>query len=165
MKYDAEALLNDLENIIKQNLNNKIAEIQAEKEALLGSSNFNVPSVDENAYFDTLDGRESNWNPYVYYGVGDNSPIEIASAEASELSLFFTVVLTNDANDPNVYRKMLRYIRALQEVVSENFDEIAEASNFKITTLTPSDMRDMDGEDEMGLLHKIGGVAITTAIS
>jgi len=160
MKYDLERLLDDLLAIVKTNLNTKINEIQAEKTTLLGQGNFAVPLIDDNAWFDSLDERTVNFDPYVYYGVNDNRVIEQAGAEASEVQIFFTVVLHYDGSDTAMFRKMLRYIRALQEIVSENFDAIQCASNLTVSTMTPVDLKDLDGDT----FHKIGGVVINTSI-
>jgi len=161
MKYDAERLITDLLDLFKTNLNSRITKIQAEKQTLLGANNFDVPQIDDAAWFDALDDRVANFNPYIYYGLNDNTVIEIASAESSDLTAFFTVVLANDGNDPLISRKMLRYIRALQEISSRHFGDIAEASSLIVTTITPKDLKDLD----TGTFHKIGGVAIKTAIS
>jgi hypothetical protein len=160
-KYDSEMLLNDLFTIVKQNLNSKISEIQAEKTALLGDQNFVVPLINDKAWFDTLDDKTANFDPYVYYGLNDNTVIELASAESSELAIFFTVVLHYNGNDATMYRKMLRYIRALQEIVREHFDSIPEVARFQVRTIVPNDLRDLDTSE----MHKIGGVVINTAIA
>lgn len=160
MKYDTERLLDDLLAIMKSNLNTKISEIQAEKDTLLGAGNFAVPLIDDNAWFDSLDDKTVNFDPYVYYGVNDNNVIELAGAESSEVQVFFTVVLHYNGSDASMFRKMLRYIRALQEVVGANFDAISCASNLTVSTVTPTDLKDLDGDT----FHKIGGVVISTAI-
>lgn len=160
-KYDTESLISDLLEIIKSNLNTKISEIQAEKTVLLGSANFAVPLIDDQAWFDSLDERTVNFDPYVYFGVNDNTVIELAGAETSEVQVFFTVVLHYNGNDANMYKKMLRYIRALQEVVSETFDRLPEVARFQVRTVAPNDLRDIDGET----FHKIGGVVISTVIA
>jgi len=161
VKYDTERLLNDLKEIVQSNLNTKINEIQAEKATLLGASNFAVPEVHDDAWFDSLDDKTVNFDPYVYYGVSDNTVIELAGAETSDVSIFFTVVLHYNGSDAAMFRKMLRYIRALQEIVAENFDAIPCASNLTVKTISPTDMKDLDGDT----FHKIGGVVINTAIS
>lgn len=159
-RYDAEQLLNDIFEIVKANLNTKLNEIKVEKDALLGSGNFAVPLIEDNAWFDSLDEKTANFDPYVYYGVNDNSVIELASAESSQLTIFFTVVLHYNGDDANMYKKMLRYIRALQEIVAENFDRIPEASSLRVTAVNPQDLQDLDEST----FHKIGGISIQTAI-
>lgn len=84
-KYDAETLLTDLLSIVKSNLNTKLNEIQAEKAALLGDQNFVVPLINDSAWFDTLDEKTANFDPYVYYGLNDNTVIELASARVANL--------------------------------------------------------------------------------
>jgi hypothetical protein len=142
-------------------LNTKISEIQAEKATLLGDQNFVVPLINDGAWFDTLDEKTANFDPYIYYGLNDNTVIELASAESSELAIFFTVVMHYNGNDATMYRKMLRYIRALQEVVSANFDRIPEVARFQVRTVAPNDLRDLDTSE----FHKIGGIVINTAIA
>ena len=160
-KYDAERLLDDLLTIIKSNLNAKITAIQTEKDILLGVNNFDVPSVEDAAYFDSLDDKVANFNPYVYYGIGDNAVIENESAEADEITAFFTVVLA-DNGKPDIYKIMLRYIRALREIISENFGKIPEASNLQVITITPSNVIDQDGTEQT--FHKIAGISLQTTI-
>lgn len=168
MKYDAERLLDDLFDIMKANLNTQITKIQVEKETLLGDKNFDVPLIEDDCWFDSLDDRVANCNPFVYYGINDNSIIEIASAESSDLTLFFTVVLDYDGDDKTMYRKMLRYIRALQEIASKNFSVISEASNLKVVAINPQDLRELEADEDPHNLpnfHKIGGISIQTAIA
>lgn len=161
IKYDAERFMDDLLVIIRENLNLKINEIQAEKDTLLGSGNFAVPTIETAAYFDSLDERVANFDPYVYYGLGDNTVIQAASAESSDLTAFFTVVLHYNGSDASMYRKMLRYVRALQEIISENYDTIPEVSRLKVTAISPQDLRDLDEST----FHKIAGVSIQAAIA
>jgi len=59
-----------------------------------------------------------------------------------------------------MYKKMLRYIRALQEIVAENFDKIPEASSLRVIAVNPQDLQDLDEST----FHKIGGISIQTAI-
>lgn len=159
-KYDTEQFLNDLFLLVKSNLNGKINEIQAEKATLLGSANFAVPTLDDKAWFDSLDDKTANFDPYVYYGVNDNSVIQISSAEGNSLTAFFTVVLHYNGDDASMYKKMLRYIRALQEIVSENFDAFPEAGRMTVSAINPNDMKDLDGNT----FHKIGGIMIQAGI-
>lgn len=161
MIYDAEQFLDELFGIMKANLNTQIDKIQTEKALLLGSKNFDVDRIDDNAWFDSLDDNVVNFNPYVYYGINDNSVIEIASAESSDLTVFFMVVAYYDGDDVAMYRKMLRYIRAFQQVSTRHFRDISDASSLKVTALMPQDLKDLDGDT----MHKIGGVSIQAAIS
>jgi len=161
MKYDVERLLDDLFLIIQSGLNDQITKIQTEKAILLGDDNFEVKVINDDAWFDALDDRVVNYDPYVYYGINDNSIIEIAGAESSEVTLFFTVVAHYDGDDKPMFRMMLRYIRALQEIITENFSVIREVSNLKVSVIQPQDLKDLDQDT----FHKIGGISIQTSIS
>lgn len=160
MTFDAEQLLDTLFAIMKSELNTRIAKIQAEKTILLGDANFDLKTIDDEAWFDSLDERTVNFDPFVYYGIQDDTIIEIASAESSDLTLFFLVVAAND-NTAVMPRKMLRYIRALKEIATRHFADIPEASNLKVVTVQPRDLKDLEAET----FHKIGGIAIQAAIS
>ena len=166
-KYDAERFIDDLLEIFRTNLNTKIAEIQAEKAIFLGSKNFDLPTLEDNAWFDTLDVKTVNFDPFVYFGINDNALIEIESAEASDYTAFSTVILDYNGDDATMYKKMLRYIRALREIVSENFDTISEVSNLKVATINPTNFQDLDVDDDNmdNSMNKIGGITLQGAIS
>ncbi len=158
---DAELLLTKLENIMKSKLNDKITQIQAEKDALLGDKNYEMKLLDDTAWFDSLDEETANYDPFIYFGITSPDPIAVGGATAQEIGFFFTVVTSYD-NESNInYRRCLRYIRALTEVVNENFDKVPATSNFEVSTLSPRDLRDI----EFDTRHKICGIEVSTTIA
>jgi hypothetical protein len=65
MKYDLENLLDDIETVLKTNLNTKITQLNTEK-----SDAIVLRSVPSQAYFfETLDQRVANYNPFILYGI------------------------------------------------------------------------------------------------
>ncbi len=158
---DTESLIVEVFELVKANLNTKILEIQAEKQALLGDDNFDLSEIDEAAWFTSLDEEEINYDPFVYYGVANQELISEHSVTATNVTLFFTVVESYHNQTSVTYFKMLRYIRALTEVVNEAFDKIGATSDLEVNAINPVDVRDI----ELDTTHKIGGIEITTSFA
>lgn len=164
--YDTERLLSDLENVLKTKLNTKIAAITAEKDALGVTLDLPTVDVNEGIFFQTWDDKILNSSPGILYGlrdsVADGSPY---SATAEKLTLFVEVYFTNpmnEADDGSGVRRILRYMRAIKEIVQENFDSNEILSKIKIKTITPLSFRlDNDSSDEI----KVGGVELETSIA
>jgi hypothetical protein len=160
MKYDVERAVSDILEIIKANLNDKIDEIQSEKDTLLGSANFSVDHVGADAYFDSLDERVANYNPFIYYGIENTEVIGEKGATIESMALFFLVVLHNTFEDANISKRVLRYNRALKEIIEENFGQIRDLGGLRVTTLKPADMKDLHTSH----FHKVGGIIVNTEL-
>ena len=161
-KFDAERVLDALRDIFEAQLPAKITEIQTEKDALLGDANFQLENIPANSFFDSLDDRVANKKIYVYYGLGNHSVIQNEEAEGEDLTVFFYVIYDQQSDSTSAYKKGLRYIRALKEIMEENANEFSEMSSFELQSVLPVDIRDLDNGGET--THKAAGINLTTAI-
>ena len=160
-KYDPERLITDVTNLIRDNLNTKVAEIQAEKDLLLGADNFELPLVDDEAYFDSLDEGVTNFNPFIYIGMDSNSAVSSGGAGTiQELAIFVTIFIVKDNADAKINMKVFRYTRAFMEIIEKNFGKITYTSSMKISTIAPQDMASDENED----IHKAGGIVISAVM-
>jgi hypothetical protein len=132
-RYDAESLLSDIETFLKANLNTKISAITTEK-----NDGITLRTVDSGAYFfQVLDDKIANFNPIVVYGLTDWQSDGIGPANAEKVAIEIAIILTDDSQDANIGKKMLRYHRALTELFNENWAKIRSSLKLKITSLPP----------------------------
>ena len=157
--FDLESLLTIIETYIKANLNDKITKINAEKASLGFSPNLDAPLIKDDAFFLTLDDRVSNFNPYIYYGIGPSS-VDAIRGKAAKRPVVFMYVIHNAISGDDAYKRMLRYIRALEEVMDDMSGE-TELCDLELSTLTPADIQDLD----TSAFHKVAGVEVTTTIA
>lgn len=155
-KFDGEVLLYKLADLIKSKLNDKLTAIDSEK-----GNDFETPHLSNDAYFDDLDEDVSNFQTYCYFGINNNALIEGGNTFGEDYNVFFTIVRAYEGNDGKQNRKMLRYIRALKEIVAENFDKYSAASLLEVIAMNPTNMKDVDNDT----FHKLAGVVIRTAIA
>jgi len=159
-RYDIERLLDDVSALMKASLNTKLAAIQAEKDILLGSDNFNVKQVNDKAWFDSLNEVVTNYDPFIYYGITVNEVTGEQGATAEDVQLFIMVLVADNQADKFIIKRMLRYVRALKEIVQENFDKLQCTSKFRVETVAPQDVKNT----ESGAYHKMSGIVLQTAI-
>lgn len=164
--YDVEDLLTDFETILKTKLNDKIAAIAAEKSAK--GVPLDLPAIDvpQGIFFQTWDDQILNSSPGILYGLRESQADGSSySVTGERVTLFAEVYFTqpmNEDSDASGTRRILRYMRALKEIVQENFDENELRSKIKVKTLTPLSFRlEGDTSDEI----KVGGVEIETALA
>lgn len=160
MNRDVEQIIEDFIQITKDNLNDKIVEIQAEKDALLGASNFDVSAIDSNAYFDQLDTRVANYDPFVYYGISDLKTSGYASAISLDISMFNLVVFSDNFEDENAHKKALRYTRALSEIYRDNFASNRSTSGYEVSQMVPESTKFNDGDG----FFKLGGILVNFSV-
>ncbi len=163
-KIDAEALLDTILAIMTDagtGLNVRIAAIEAEKAAAgkaLASSVLPIPTA---GYFRQTWDEILNTSPAIFYGIEQVTPTSNGPAVAKDFQIFVEVVLsaldiTNDSTD-----RVFRYSRALEEIFSEAFKPMAEASQMTVKALLPASFK-----VEMGAGQdvKIGGVSLSLSM-
>lgn len=155
-KYDIEQLEEDLLAIVQSNLPAKLAEIDAEK-----NDGIILVAPTDSQYFSTTDDEVNNESVFIMYGADDSETVSIASSTSEDVKYFF-IVYTNDINSvPGETRKrILRYSRALKEVINENFRSISFASSLVVATVAPFSW----GENERSPVYKAGGIYLRTTL-
>jgi hypothetical protein len=124
--------------------------------------------IDEpTAYYPSLDESVLEFDPFVYYGIGDDNISSGGGYSSDNLEFFFTVVFTNEANDEdsdhgeNNYWRSLRYIRALRNVFEKNSNKIPEAGDLAIGVITPQNLKDLDDDT----FYKLSGITVTASLA
>ena len=155
--YDVEQLTKDLLQLVKDNLNTEITKIQTQK-----GNDFELKLIAEpTAYYPSLDDNILEFDPFVYYGIGDNDILSNGPESSDNLEIFFTVVFTNENDDDNNYWRSLRYIRALRKVFENNYDSIPEAGDLKLGVITPQNLKDLDDDT----FYKLSGITVTASLA
>lgn len=136
-KFDLECFLDNLEEHIKNKLNDKIDEIDTEKD-----SGWTTEHVDPDAYiFQSLDNMPVNFDPILFYGVSKMPSKGIGPATAKNPQIEISVIKTDD-DSKTIGKKLLRYQRALEEIFEENFYKINSVRpKIEISSLQPISFR------------------------
>jgi hypothetical protein len=158
MTYDVESLLRDVKTVLSTNLNTKINALNAEK-----NDSITLKTIPAGAYFlQELSQVPINYNPYVLYGEQDNQPASEGTYGATMENVTVSIGLIledegEDAGETPVY-KMLRYRRALKEVIEENF-QILSGGN-KLVVQCGS----LIAFEQSGARYRGIGINVTTSI-
>ena len=133
-KFDIEILLSDLRAIALANLNTKLASIDAEK-----NDGITLKQLDpDKVFFQDLDKSDAAAAPlFLYYGLDDPVTDAIGAHTALQLSIYFILVLQDTAENFTYMTRLLRYMRAMQEIFQENYATIQYVSRIQVSSLSP----------------------------
>lgn len=156
MVYDIENLLADIEATLKANLNTVIARIDAEK-----ADSIVLKQIPSSAYFfETLDQRVANFNPFILYGIEGIDTITQRGSSAQKITISVIVVL-HDPQDKNpIPKRMLRYSRALKETIEENYTLTSNGISLEIQSLVPVPFQLLNST----LSYRAVGILITATL-
>lgn len=160
MLYDIETLLDDLKNLLQEKLNTKIDAIALEKST--SEITFDMQQVQESSYhYQTWSDKILTQVPAIFYGIEEIQANGVGPATLEVYKIFVEIIILDNGNDPYTQRRLLRYSRALKEVLQENYDSFPWSNKTKIETVRPvSFSLNQDTSEE---IH-VGGVSITTAL-
>lgn len=126
MMYDEELLIKDIEAVFKAALNDQIDCINTEKGVISGDPLFldHIPS--DKYIFETMDSRLLNYKGFfILYGLLD-TPIRNANENnfIEDVTITFQVATFDkgEKERSNTMYKLLRYRRALKQVIIKNPD-------------------------------------------
>lgn len=172
-KYDAENMLSDLKTILVNNLNAAIAAVEAEKIAqglpatALAAIDLTASATNPSGYVGLFEQTWSfenlNVKNAIFYGIEDNQAQGIGPATMEAFKLFVEIITVDGGNDTLGIKRLLRYTRAIKDVMEANFDRFPTNSNkIKIETVRPTSFKlEADSSEEI----RVGGVSITMAIA
>jgi hypothetical protein len=141
--YDVEVFLSNIETILKNNLNSKLASIDTEK-----NDGITLKTLVSDAYFfQELNSKVANYNPFLLYGVEDLGTKAVEGFSVQEVTVSIVIVVTDDGEDQNIAKRMLRYSRALQEVFEENFCLVENSVKLIIQNLMPVEFNMLNSSD------------------
>jgi len=132
-KYDIETFLVALETHLKADLNTKIAEINTEK-----NDSITLLTIDSNAYCQqSMDQVIMNYDPYIYYGITDIRSIGLGPQTANTYRIVIAIIVADAEGDTLIARRLLRYQRALSEVIENKSSTFASYKKTNISSLVP----------------------------
>ena len=141
MFYDEELMIKDIETTFKANLNAEIDCINTEKGAVIGNDLFIPHIANEDYIFETLDSRVNNHKGFfIIYGIVD-TPIREQSVNnfIEDLTVTFQVGTFDNGEKErsNTLYKLLRYRRALKQVIMKNPDIFRSYAKPLVGSLKP----------------------------
>lgn len=155
-KIDIEVIEDKILSIVQTNLPAKITEINTEK------GDTALTSIDNSNYFTDFYQMELTPSRFIHYGLLDPAVESVRGDFATTWTVFYRVLVEDQNNLSDVRKTILRYTRALYEVLEESCDEISRYCTIpEISSLTPEDVGLLSGDnlDEM-TPFKMGGVTI-----
>jgi len=141
MMYDEELMIRDVETLFKDKLNAEIDCINTEKGASSGDALYldNIPS--DKYIFETLDKRLLNYTGFfILYGLVD-TPLRDANIDnfIEDVTITFQVATFDKGEKArsNTMYKLLRYRRALKQVIMKNSDVFRNYAKPLMASLKP----------------------------
>ena len=152
-KFDIERYRDELIKVVKDNLNTKLADINQEK----GDGVYlrNIPTT---SYYNDAHDNNITDKAYIYYGFVPIIPDDKGVPNAVNVTMFISVVFDN-TNKKNTETMVLRYTRALKEVIEDNYKKFPSTSRLSVIQFVPEDF-----ENNKGAEFKIGGVQVSASI-
>jgi len=141
MFYDEEYMIRDVETLFKAQLNNEIALVNADKNAVSGDVLFLEDIPSDKYIFETLDKRLLNYTGFfILYGLVD-TPIREVSTDnfIEDLTMTFQIATFDkgEKDRSNTLYKLLRYRRALKQVIIKNPDVFRDYAKPLMASLKP----------------------------
>lgn len=133
MTYDIDSWVTDFETFLKANLNGKITALNTEK----GDAPQLLTIADGAYFFQTLNDKIANFNPFIFYGINDIEPGPIGPAMSEKYLIDLIVVVVDVGQDLLIGKRLLRYNRALKDLIQSNWSSIGDGNKLKVRTLVP----------------------------
>jgi len=156
-KYDTEDFLDNVKAVLVANLNTKLTAIDAAKT----QDTLSLPQVAAAAYaFQGLNEEVINFDPFIVYGV--ESIVTIPQLQGSANDVTVSVVLALCENGKNeIDRLMLRYSRAMKEVIEENYQSVGKGMKMVVSEFMPISFKFLNSDDN----YKAVGININATIA
>lgn len=157
-KIDEEVALYNVQQMFVDNLNAKIDAINTEKNDATILEHIDT----SNGYaMLTLDEKLMNVDPFLAILIDDIRTVSIGAASESAIDLLCVVIKEDMGEDPQISKKMLRYMRACKEVVEEHFSDKLGTGQVQIANLAPMYLRGLNTSKRF----KGAGVALSMPVS
>lgn len=162
MTRDEEDILDDIETLLKAQLNTNIAAIEAAKVIAGKGITGGLASIEATSYYrQSWDDRILNTSPSIYYGIEDVGSKGVGPGTVRQVKVFVEAVVVDSNNDGFANSRVLRYARAIREVFEQNYAMFAEGKTI-IETVRPTSFKlGLDSSEEL----KVGGVSLTTVLA
>jgi hypothetical protein len=150
-KFDLEDFRDYFLNLIKDNLDAKIDELNAEK-----ADSITLAKPDASHFIHKVNDQALAFDPFIHYGFSDIKADSQAASVQWTPRMFFAFYFI-DRDGGVAENKLLRYTRAMTEIIAANVTNNAMISTVKIIPLPPAivSFGDLDGAD-----YQAGGIEI-----
>lgn len=162
-RFDSEDVLDMVEQLCKEKLNGKIAEIESQK-AANGRFVLKTPlaPVASDAYYrQTWDDGILMKPVAIFYGIESLRAIDGGNEIAEEFKVFVEVNFVDNGLIVDGARRVARYSRAIKEIFVEAFRLAPESSRIKIEEIVPASVKFSENSSEV---LKVGGITLTVSI-
>lgn len=167
-KFDAEDVLDMILSVMQTDvgggvtaLNQAIAAVEAEKTAAgkgLTPALESITKYHEQTWTDEI----LNQSPVIFYGIENLSAESIGPATKKTYQCFVEAVVVDNQQTNDVYKRIHRYSRALEELFESKFAPSVGVGQIKIEQIRPMAFKiEEDSDDEV----KVGGISVSVSIA
>lgn len=163
-KVDIEVILDEIKSALQAKFNSKLDEIQAEKSAgdLAAGRIVAVQHVDANAYvMQSMNDSVINYDPFILCRLDDPGAVGIGPATAKNYKITVALCCSDTGQDKEIFRRLYRYSRALEETFEAYFAGITSGFKLSIESLAPIQFALANSSND----YKAVGVSITVGIA
>ena len=152
MTFDVEEFRDYFLNMIKDNIDAKIDEINADK-----NDSITLSKPDAAHFIADINDQALAFDPFIHYGFSEIKTGSQAGSVQWTPSMFFAFYFLSREEADVAESKVLRYTRAMTEIVAAKVTDNAMISAVEILPLPPSIVifDDMDGAE-----YKVGAIEI-----
>ena len=156
MKYDVESYFDSIVQFFKDNFNDKIDQINTEK-----NDSIVLSYVNESDYaLQTMSEKCFNSNQFLFIGITNIDTTQNGSALDESVSIEIVIVLT-DSYDNTIDKRLLRYQRAMKEIILDNYKKLTrDRTEVVIQSQVPIQFQVQNSDRH----HKALGIEINKSI-
>jgi len=155
-KNDIEKVEQVILGIVQSNLAAKVVEINTDKGDTL------LTDIASDKYFSDFYQKESTGSKFIFFGIEQPEAQSIGVDSAETWTIFYKIFIEQQNNLSTIRSSVLRYTRALKEIINENSSLIARhCSKGEISNLTPENVEDINNNTPF----KMGGIEFKVTLS
>ena len=156
MIYDIESYILRIQAFLQANLNTAITDLNTEK-----NDTIVLATISNDAYFiQTLNDTVANYNPHILIGIDAIQSVPGPGATIKILTFSVIILVEDRGQDLFIYRRMLRYLRVLEEMMNRSFNKIIPHATFNVNSLEPIALIAMNSNDP----YRAVGVQIVASL-
>jgi len=160
---DPEDLTRQIEVFFKAKLNTEIGLLNTEKAANeISEDDGPIETIEDDAWYLLQLPQTWDYQQFVIWGLTNLQPEQQQEDNhVYNLEWLFEVVMVDsgEPNDSTEFYKLLRYTRALSNIVTKNVDEIQRGYKFKVQSLEPA------SASIAGRKFRTGGILVSTTMT
>lgn len=157
-RYDVENFTDDLLAFLQANLNTKLSSLDTEK-----NDGITLAQIASTAYFfQNLSTEIVNYNPFIFYRIDTMGGAQnLFSAVDKNFQMQVMVIVSDNGNDVDIMRRLLRYQRAMIELFESNFANVSKLGAIKVQGLAPFPVESLANRPE---ISQVVGVTLEVHI-